>query len=108
MEKFRPEIKAEMFLPEEWYFNDDVISDIYLKLDSKELSDTTIDHMFEEAENKLRSLLKIGSENLSREQLEQVTILDNVIRELHKHSSHYRTAHKTTEHGAMDLGDTVH
>lgn len=101
-------MEAEIFLPEEWYFNDDAISDIYMKLESNELSEVTINHLFSEAEEKLQELLKLGSENLSREQLDQVTILGNVTREIYKHSSHFHPSPKTTEHGAVDLGETVH
>lgn len=107
MEKFRPKIEAELFIPEGWYYNDDFVSDVYMKLETGELSEATTKHLFYEVEDELGQLLAIDKDKLTAEQLNNITILSNIAKEIYKHIPHSHQASNISKDGIIDLGNTI-
>ncbi|HMR55266.1 MAG TPA: hypothetical protein PKD34_01585 [Candidatus Doudnabacteria bacterium] len=106
MEKYKPKFNFESSLPQEWYFNDEMVSKVFQKISEKELSATEVDSLYRTIQEELNFRLEKHSEPTGN-QLEEIQTLNNIARELNKSLKNSDSRIPDTN-DVIDAGDTVH
>ncbi|HAG27757.1 TPA: hypothetical protein DCG61_03175 [Patescibacteria group bacterium] len=106
MEKYKPNFNFESSLPQEWYFNDEIVSKIYQKISEKELSATEVESLYRTIQEELSTKLDEHPAPTGK-QLEEIQTLNNIARELNRY---IRTSKEglPDDDGVINTGERIH